>query len=171
MKRRRRSRAHRDAAADMREPRQRTIETPDKIKAVVIDARLRQGADAEWIGSECQIGRSLAREPDRDDLMQAVRTVAAMHRAYLMAISGPPIHPLPVRLPVSPSKDTALERPPADLRTEEERAHAAITAWDTLMQRCRMVDAGLPAFVVSTVIEDRPAPGMARVLRWIAANV
>lgn len=170
-RRSRRSRPHADAAADMRETRQRRRETPDEIKAVVIGARLRQGADAEWIGSECRIGRSMAREPDRDDLMQTVRTIEAMYRAYLMAISGPPFHPMPVRLPLAPSKDTALERPPVDIRSDEERARAAIAAWEALMQRCRMVDAGLPGYVVATVIEDKPAPGLARVLRWISGDV
>ena len=172
---RKRSNAHQDAADAMaKEPRQsRRRETKAEIvfnglRARAIRTGIAKPKDlaAPWMG--CEVGRSLAIWKDVAQLWQTVCLIRAKHRAYLAALNGPLMFPKTARIPVAPSKEPGLERPDYDLRTDEEKAHAAIAAWDDFCATLRAVDPCLPQYVVRTVVQDEPGRDLARVLRWIA---
>ena len=162
-----------------REPSGRPSRMPperrDEIMRQALDARARQtgvtdrkALAAPWMG--CRVGRSIAGESDVAALWEAVCAVRKAHKAFLAAIEAPPINgrPTGISVALSDTPEEAIDRPPVDLRSHEERCLSAIAAWDDFCATLRAVDPCLPQYVVRTVVQDEPQRDLARVLRWIA---
>jgi hypothetical protein len=85
----------------------------------------------EWLG--CEAGKAIAGEADVAELWAVVRMIRQRRLAYLRAIDAPAEQAKIARmLAASEPMEASPDDPPADLRTEEERAEAAITRWEDL---------------------------------------
>lgn len=115
-----------------------------------------------WMG--CNAGRSIACEPDASDLWQDILTIRQRRRAWLSVIGQDEFAGISS---IKPASDfSGDEAPPADFRTAEEKARAAETAWDLIVDALRVVDPLLLRYVERAVVLDEPIPGpLAQVLR------
>ena len=104
----------------------------DKIRG-----ELRRDSDAMKSQLQgCAIGRALEARGghDKADLWRAVEYMRRTYAAYRGAHGLPSPHAIVARI-LSPTDavETSAEAPPADLRTDEERARAATTAYARLI--------------------------------------
>lgn len=83
-----------------------------------------------WMG--CNAGRRIAGEEDVADLWQVIQTIRQRRTNYLSAIGACSDHAPITQLGVAPTDDAIDEVVRRDLRPEEERALAAIRAWNEI---------------------------------------
>lgn len=139
---------------------------------VVIDARLRiagkpdtrENRDAMKSQLQgCAIGRALEARGGKDqpELWRAVEHMRRTYAAYRGANSLPSPHPIVARM-LSPTDaiETSAEAPPADLRSDEERARAATSAYMRLNGWLGYTDSASRAEAWRVIIVE-PAPDMA----------
>ena len=153
-------------------------ERQESAKRVVLSARARllgkdqsrmslDAVDRPWLG--CNAGCFISDEPDVADLWQAIKDIRKIRANYLRAISAPDEHAKGAMLAVLP--EPAEVRPddaPADLRTETEKADAAIAAWEKIMGTLRVKDPLLIRYVNLVVVQDQDIPGpLAQVVRML----
>jgi hypothetical protein len=130
-----------------------------------LEARARQTGlpmdecHAQMMG--CAVGRRLLIEhlPDRDDMWAAVKHARGVYAAHSRAIAAPSRHPKVARIlsPVTAMHADA-NSPPPDLRSEEERDRAALTAMAALSGWLTHTDAAARKAFVQHVIEERDLP-------------
>jgi hypothetical protein len=104
-----------------------------------------------WMG--CEAGRAIKNEPDVVALWGVVTAIRQRRHAYLVAIDGPPDDAKCMRMPVK-SDPGPEEHRPTDLRTPEEKAHAAIAAWDDMLAIFGRLGPHVLKGIMGTVIRD-----------------
>jgi hypothetical protein len=111
-----------------------------------------------WMG--CAAGRAIAGEPDVAELWGTITEIRTRREAYLRAIDAR-TQAGTLNLMVAPDRSPGaadLDAVAADIRTEEERAEAAIAAWERLEAIMGMIGPQVQRSVLEVVVLDSPPP-------------
>jgi hypothetical protein len=111
-----------------------------------------------WMG--CAAGRAIAGEPDVAALWSTITEIRTRREAYLRAIDAR-TQAGTLTLLVAPDRSPGaadLDAVAADIRTEEERAEAAVAAWERLEAIMGMIGPQVQRSVLEVVVLDKEPP-------------
>lgn len=130
-----------------------------------INARIRQTGlsqdDAKTPMAGCAVGRRLMIDhtPDRAELWQAVQHMRMTWLAYDRANGSPNRHAQCLRIMApTPALHADASSPAPDLRTQDERDRAAVTAWMRLQGWLSYTDAAAYGAAVRHVVDEPDQP-------------